>query len=231
MKTVGLIGGYDKSDLILYMAKILTMSEKKVLVVDTTVCRKLQYIVPAIKPTKSYITEFEGFDVAVGFKNFDEITKYLGTDMKSLPYDLAIVDIDSVEATKEFEIEKNYKNCFVTAFDLYSLKRGMEILSTLEKPVKMSKVLFSQNFLKEENEYLDYLSLGYKVSWESEIFTFPIEVGTYSVMIENQIISRITIKKLSAQFKNNLSYFISMIFNDDVNEGQVKKAMRNIEKD
>lgn len=230
MKTVGFIGGYDKSDLLLYVAKILTMADKKVLLIDTTICQKLQYIVPAINPTKAYVTEFEGFDVAVGFKSFDDISNYLGIEKNQLSYDIALIDIDTYDAAIDFQIEKNYKNCFVTAFDLYSLKKGIEILSSFQKPVKLSKVLFSQELLKEENEYLDYLSLGYKISWDDEIFTFPVEVGSYSVMIENQIISRIMIKKLSTQYKNNLAYFVSMIFNEDVNEGTIKKVIRTMEK-
>jgi len=34
MKRVGFIGGYDKIDLLLYVARILALAEKKVLLVD-----------------------------------------------------------------------------------------------------------------------------------------------------------------------------------------------------
>lgn len=151
-------------------------------------------------------------------------------DNKPLNYDFALVDIDDPETAKSFEVERNYKNCFVTAFDLYSLKKGIEVLSVFKKPIKINKVLFSKNLLKEENEYLDYLSLGYKVSWDNEILSFPIELGNYSVMIENQIISRIKIKKLSDHYKNSLAYFISIIFNEDITESEAKKIIKNMEK-
>lgn len=165
-----------------------------------------------------------------GFNNINDIKKYLGIGDKPLDYDIALVDIDSPESLESFDIEKNYKNCFVTAFDLYSIKRGIEILKILKKPVKFTKVLFSKNLLKEENEYLDYLSLGCKVAWDNEILSFPIEIGNYSVMIENQIISRIKMKKLSDHYKTSLVYFMSMIFNEDITSGEVKKIIRNIEK-
>ena len=113
---------------------------------------------------------------------------------------------------------------------MYSLKKGIEVLSVFKKPIKINKVLFSKNLLKEENEYLDYLSLGYKVSWDNEILSFPIELGNYSVMIENQIISRIKIKKLSDHYKNSLAYFISIIFNEDITESEAKKIIKNMEK-
>ena len=99
----------------------------------------------------------------------------------------------------------------LTAFDLYSLKKSVEILKIFEKPIKLTKVLFSKNLLKEENEYLDYLSLGYKVVWDNEILSFPIEIGNYSVSIQNQIVARIKIKKLSSHYKNSLIYLISIL--------------------
>lgn len=166
-----------------------------------------------------------------GFKSMDEIKNYLGIDGKPLDYDIALVDIDTPEIATNFDIEKNYKNCFVTAFDLYSLKRGIEVLKVFNKPVKMSKVLFSKNLLKEENEYLDYLSLGSKVVWDSEILSFPIELGNYSVMIENHIISRIKIKKLSDHYKNSLAYFISIIFDEEVTLGEAKKIIKTMERE
>ena len=36
MKKVGFIGGYNKIDMLLYVAKMLTIAEKRVLLVDTT---------------------------------------------------------------------------------------------------------------------------------------------------------------------------------------------------
>ena len=231
MKTVGFLGGYDKIDLMLYTARILTLAQKKVILIDTTILQKARYIVPALSPTEKYITEFEGFDVAVGFKNMEEIKHYLGLDKKPLDYEFALIDIDTPEMAKNFEVEKNYKNCFVTAFDLYSLRKGIEILSVFAKPVKLSKVLFSKNLLKEENEYLDYLSLGYKVAWDKDILGFPIELGNYSVTIQNQIVSRIKIKKLSDYYKNSLEYLMMMTFDEDLTSGEIRKIIKSMEKE
>lgn len=229
MKTVGFIGGYDKLNLVLYVARILTLANKKVLVIDATTLQKTKYVIPAISPTQSYITEFEGFEVAVGFKSLDMIKDYLGVDR--LDYDIALLDIDNQTMAENFDIERNYKNCFVTAFDVYSLKKGVEILSIFQKPVKMTKVLVSKNLLKEENEYLDYLTLGSKVAWDKEIISFPIELGNYSVEVINQVISRIKIKKLSDHYKNSLMYLISYIFDEDVSSGEIKKIIKNMERD
>ena len=64
MKIVGFLGGYDKLDFLLYVSRILTIAEKKVILIDATTMQKAKYVVPTISPTQSYVTEFEGFDVA-----------------------------------------------------------------------------------------------------------------------------------------------------------------------
>ena len=83
MKKVNFIGSYDKTDFILYVAKILTTLGKKVLIVDSTLVQKARYIVPVINPTVAYITEFEKIDVAVGFQSFERIKDYLGKSNRS----------------------------------------------------------------------------------------------------------------------------------------------------
>ena len=76
MDIIGFIGVYDKTDLLINVAKILTTMKKRVLIVDTTIEQKTKYVVPAINPTASYVTNFEEFDVAVGFNNLEQITCY-----------------------------------------------------------------------------------------------------------------------------------------------------------
>ena len=127
MRKISFIGTYDKIDLILYIAKILVATDKKVLVIDSTVNQKAKYVVPVIKPTKAYVTEFEDIDVAVGFNNLNEIKEYLGMPIHAeLPYDIALLDIDSYQSIVDFGIDNTERNYFVTGLDLYTLKKGLE---------------------------------------------------------------------------------------------------------
>ena len=96
MKKVGFIGAYDKTDLILYIGRILTVLGKKVLIVDSTITQKAKYIVPVLNPTMSYITEFEEMDVAVGFNDIQGIAEYLNKPIGQLEYDFAILDITGI---------------------------------------------------------------------------------------------------------------------------------------
>ena len=230
MEKISFIGCYDKIDLILYIAKILVAMDKKVLVIDTTVNQKAKYIVPVIKPTKAYVTEFEKIDVAVGFRNFKVVEEYLGlTNFSDIPYDFVLLDIDSYESVVSFNVNDNNRNYFVTGFDLYTLKKGLEILSGITNVMHLTKVVFSQNISKEDDDYLNYLSLGYKIAWNEEIVYFPFEYGDASVIAENQRVSKIKFKKLSSQYKEALIFIAEQIL--DQNEYlKMKKVFKQLER-
>lgn len=230
MKKVGFIGTYDKTDLILNIAKILTTMKKKVIVVDSTLTQKAKYVVPVINPTVTYITNFEDIDVAIGFKNEIEIKSYLGiAENEELPYDIMLIDVDDSLEIEEFDLVKAPKNYFVTAFDLYSLKKGLEVLSNLKEPMNLTKILFTKEILKEDDDYLDFLSLGYKVMWNEYRIYFPIENGDWSVLAENQRVAKIKLKKLSTQYKDSLIYIVSEILND-ISENQIRRTVKIIER-
>ena len=230
MKKISFIGCYDKIDLILYIAKILVAMDKRVLVIDSTISQKAKYIVPVIKPTKAYVTEFEKIDVAVGFTNFNDIKEYLGMPIHAeLDYDFALLDIDSYERLVSFNVNNEDRNYFVTGLDLYTLKKGLEILSGLTNILKLTKVIFSKNASKEDNDYLNYLSLGYKIEWNDEIVYFPFEVGDESVIAQNQRVSKIKFKKLSEQYKEAMIYIVEQILNQN-EYANMKRVFRQLEK-
>ena len=145
MKKVGFIGAADKTDLIVYVAKVLEDLGKKVLVVDTTITQKTKYVVPSISPTKTYITDFNNVDYAIGFQNLEDIARYLGLKenekIDNLNYDYMLIDIDNEQKVEDFEIEEVGKNYFVTTFDIYSLRKGIEILRNIPLNMNLSKIL------------------------------------------------------------------------------------------
>ena len=211
MEKVGFIGGCDKTDLIIYTAKVLTEMGNKVLVLDATEKQKTKYIVPVINPTISYITEFQNIDVAVGFKTFEDIQAYFGLTDEELIYDYALIDIDNASQINEVGLTINDTNFFVTAFDLYSLKKGIEILSDLAQPLKLTKIYFSRGVYNEDDEYLEFLALGKRVIWQQEIIYFPLESGDQSAIAENQRLGKIKFKNLTNDYKEGVIALISYI--------------------
>ncbi len=228
MKKVGFIGAYDKTDLLVNIAKVLTEMKNKVLIIDTTINQKAKYIVPAINPTVSYITSFEDIDIAVGFNNTEEIKEYIGVT-KELPYDILLIDVDMPQKIEQFQLENAETNYFVTSFDVYSLKKGLEILSNINTTMELTKILFSKEMLKEEDDYLNFLALGYKVIWNDERIYFPIENGDLSVIYENQRVQKIKFKRLSVQYKDSMGFIVQQILNQS-NDSYVRRVIKGIER-
>ena len=120
-------------------------------------------------------------------------------------YDVVLIDIDDNDSFMKFDMIKANKNYFVTGFDSYSLKKGLEIIGKMEDKLLMKKILFSQEMLNEEDDYLNFLSFYYSVRWENDKVYFPYEIGDSSAIIENQRTARIRFKNLSEAYKEGLA--------------------------
>ena len=228
MKRIGFIGAYDKADLILYISKVLKELGNKVLVIDDTTIQKMKYVVPVINPTKTYITDFDGIDVAIGFEDVNEIRKYLGIqENENLDYDYLMVDTDRNEGILKFNLQNYEKNYFVTGFDAYSLKKGIEILNEINIPLHMTRIFYTREMLKEEEEYFDYLALGIKIMWQDEKICFLLDNGDNSAIVENQRIQKLKFKNLSTEYKENIVFIVNNIDNN-IDERKIRNLIKNI---
>ena len=236
MKKIGFIGAFDKTNFIMYTAKLLQLLNYKVLVIDSSSIQKMRYIIPTVNPTKSYVTDFENMDFAIGFDNWQNVINYLGIedeielykegqDVKGL-YDYVLIDIDSSECFKGFELEEAYKNYFVTSFDSFNLKKGMCILENLPSTISMTKILFSFELRREDEEYLNNLIIGYDVDWNKYTMYFHIQGDDNKVFEENQRLERIKFRRLSTEYKESLSYVIEDITKDE-NKAKLKRIMKD----
>ena len=81
-----------------------------------------------------------------------------------MDYDIVLIDTDSIEGFSIFKLEESFKNYFVTSFDAYSLKKGLEILSELKTVVSLTKVLFAEEMLKEE-KLEDISPFAYEITY------------------------------------------------------------------
>lgn len=230
MRKIGFIGAYDKTDFLLYISKILVELGQKVLLVDGTIMQKARYIVPTIEPSRTYVTQFEGIDIAVGLKSIEDIKQYLGVPItEELPYDIALVDTDTAGSVMNFNIENSEKIYFTTSFDMYSIRRGIESISGIQSTVVATKVLFSKNATKEEDEYLNFLSKDSNIRWNKEIIYLPFELGDQTVIYMNQRVAKIKLKGLTQQYKEGLIYVVGDIIGQE-NYPLVKKAFKKVER-
>ncbi len=229
MERIGFIGTYDKTDFIIYVARVLVELGKKVLVIDSTVNQKAKYVVPAINPTVSYVTEYEGIDVAVGFKDYSGIKRYLGMpESAMLTYDYILLDIDNPNLLEDFDIYAFNRNYFVTSPDLFALKKGLEVLSGIKLPLELTKIYFTNNMTEAEDEYVNYLSLGYKIKWNAEKIYFPMQTSDMDIIVQNQRLAKIKFKGLSSEYKEALIGLVEEI--DNNNSSNIKRVFRQLEK-
>lgn len=239
MKKIGFMGAYDKANFITYVAKILELLGNKVLVVDASSIQKIKYIIPTINPTKSYITSFENIDFAVGFEDWNEIEKYLGirfdsndkenerdNEMSKEMYDYVLIDVDTSEKLEAFKLETAENKYFVTSFDMFSLKKGMSIFRNVVRPINLTKIEFSYEASKEDEEYLNYISLDYRINWSNYVLYFQILGDDNKVFEENQRIERIRFRRLSINYKESLAYVVQDICKDE-NISKIKRTMKD----
>ena len=236
MKKIGFIGAYDKTDFILYLAKIIVEFGRSVLFVDATITQKARYIVPNIQTSKSYITTFEGIDVAVGMKNIDEIKQYLNIpEQNDMPYDFVLIDTNSAGGVASYRINECEKIYFTTSMDLYSIRKGIESLKIFPTQIEVSKILFSKKAEKEEVDYLNFLSNGSNIAWKKlengkeDIIYLPFEIGDETVIYKNQRVSKIRLRGFSSQYKEGLMYVTSQIL-EESDYKTLAKVFRKVEK-
>lgn len=226
MKKIGFVGAFDKTNLMMYTAKVLQNMNKKVLVIDGTILQKMRYVVPTISHSKMYITEFERIDFAVGFQSMEQIIQYLQITTLSedaLPYDYILVDVDNRVALRSFYVNNSEKLYFVTGFDMYSLKRGMDIFANLEEQMNLTKILYSNNVTREDEEYLNYLSLERKITWDDIVIYCPLLDSDNKIIEENQRVDKIRVKRLSNDYQQAIIYVIQNILGEGV--GTIKRSI------
>ena len=79
---------------------------------------------------------------------------------------------------------------------------------------------------KEEEEYLNFISMEYKVNWNDYVLYFRILGEDNQVFEENQRIEKIRFKKLSVNYKESLTYLMQDIDKKE-NASQIKKFLRD----
>ena len=228
MEKINFIGAYDKTDSIMYIAKILTEMKKKVIIVDATITQKSKYVIPTVENKNEYITNYSNIDFAIGFTNYNDIKTYLGMPQSAaFTYDYMLIDIDNSDLLNNFDVYSSKKTYFVTSFDLYALKKGVEVLKRLSLPIEITKVYFSNLMSQTEDDYFNYIATGCRVKWNQEKIYFPLLNEDLDFIKENQRLSKIRFKWLSNEYKMSLIEWTQDICGDS---NGVKKACRQIER-
>ena len=233
MKKFSFIGVFDKTDLIIYIARMFSAMDKSVLFVDATIKQKARYLAPALNINEtSYVTNFEGIEIAVGLYNESDLKKCLGLPEGAvLNYDYIFIDMDDPRVFNQFgNLGENNENFFVTSFDVYSVKKGMEMLATVQGMIHFTRIAFSKNMSSAEDEYLEYQAVEKGIKLNPEQVYFPYDIGDLTIMIENQKLQKVKLKRMSKPFKQSLKYMTQRIGGEEINPADINKTVKILEK-
>jgi len=123
-------------------------------------------------------------------------------------------------------MENADKNYFVTSFDMFSLKKGIDIFKNVIRPMDLTKIEFAYETSKEDEDYLNYISLEYRVNWNNYVFYFQILGEDNKVFEENQRLEKIRFRRLSIGYKEALTYVIQDICKNE-NPSKIKRTMKD----
>ena len=226
MKQVGFIGAYDKKDLLINIGKALTLAGSRVLIIDATTTQRFRYVVPNVSqtPTPTYISEYNGIDVALGFMNYQGIMQYLG--QRQMPYDIIIVDTDNIQTFASFGLI-GYKDLYIaTSYDAYDLNKMVEVLRYVPQPIQVTKVVMSADLSNGQETQLDRLLATTKVGLKREKVIITDKTEDRKAILQNQLVRNVSYKKLSENYKSNLEYLTSLIAEGIVNQAEIKRIIR-----
>ena len=241
MKCIGFVGNMDKTELIMYIAKMLDSLGKKTVYIDATTTQKTRYIIPTIgdlSEQNQYVVQHDGVEFAVGFTNMLELKKYFlskGEDFTEFEY--VLVDTDTDDMCEEYDLKSANELFFVSSYDKYHITKGVELLKYMcamkrkadpEAQLVLTKLLYYSDVNTADRKYIDILSENLPLLWKHDPISFPYDQGDLSVNIQNQYNSKIDVRQLTPAYKDAIVTATSIITGSE--KSDLKKVLKNIEK-
>lgn len=208
MKRILLLGALDKTDLIFYMAKLMS-KHKKVLVADVTEHHRYEYAYPKVQAEDAPIQQHDEFDVAENIQNYLHLEKV----MQSTEYDIILIDADHLEALQYWPVCDEY--ILVTSYENPVIQRNAKVLESYFREKPMAELLSFHKIIYEAgstltektiNESLDRLP----IVWDETFVYYPDERDMQQ-KIRNQYSNTVSIKGLSRPYRQVLSEIVGRI--------------------
>jgi hypothetical protein len=230
LKTWIFAGICEKSDLLLYLCKLLSSLDKRVLLVDATQTHKYPlYIGLLDRPLE--VTEFMNFDVACGFTSQVHLEEHLRDGEGKLErYDYVIYDVEklsffSMEIWRDADVR-----VWTTDYGVWSLHEGSRWLNTLHSQYAALKNLTFQLVYIHvvdtllARSYIEGHVESWPVSWQGEPIIIPWDEMDMALKLENEHQRQLHMKPLSRRYKKALSTLMKWTGLDD---DHIKRALRS----
>lgn len=232
MRTWIFAGICDKSDLLMYLCKILAYSGNRVLLMDAAQEGKYAHCIGRLDPSMS-VTEFSGFDVACGFDHYAELEKYL-MELGEAEYDYLVIDAEKESFLTQDVWENANAKVWVSSFEIAGLLRGASWLEELSmKRKEQGFPEFHRVYLNVVEDLMDdtyienYLGKA-QIRWMDEPIRIPWDELTFALKVENEHTGRLRIKPLSRRYKRALMELIQRL--TEMEQRQIRRAFRHAER-
>lgn len=233
MRAIGMCGYIDKYDLIMAIAKTITIMGKSVLVVDATTDDKYKYIVPSITNNEEkYITQYGEVDFATGFKTYEELTEYMNANNLDIEkYSFVLFDIECAEKYSAFSSKKMDKLYMFIDSNLVSVGKNAEIVSQMrkqngEEEVEITKVFYRAYMTRAATNYLEEKVSNYGVKWTEKTYDVTLDEQDTMINIDSEYSGLIDIRKHTKQYIMYLCEFVSKLLGDEDEKNILKEIKR-----
>ncbi|OAB38439.1 hypothetical protein [Paenibacillus glacialis] len=212
MKQILFMGEYDKTDMMFYLGKLISL-EHKVLIVDVTKTHRYEYSYPKISMDVG-LHQHEQLDVIENISNYTQLQEILTNH----EYDYILVDIDSEESLEHWPVADQY--FLMTSYENPVIQRNLKLVEALMKnrtdsdSIRVSKVICEVNVNLNE-DYLDMVFGELGIEW-NESYVYYTDERDLILKINNQQKSTISIKKLSGEYKKALKRMVVTIIDSEL---------------
>ncbi|WP_136605941.1 hypothetical protein [Paenibacillus dokdonensis] len=235
MNTWIFAGLCDKSEILMYLCKMLVSSNYSVLLVDATEKRKYPFYIGQLDEQLS-ITEFAGFDVACGFDDVVSLDAHLQITSSSLDnYDYVIYDLEHPDFCTPRVWREASALVWVTDYEIWTLEKGSMWLHEAVKrnfaegtEPEMFKLIVRAVDEWYATSYLDGYFNHLPVCWKEEPIVIPWNELDLSLKLRNEHTKRVQMKPLTRGFKRNLCQLVQMITEWD--QKKINRALRVAER-
>ena len=233
-EVIGLVGYVNKTDYVLNLAKTLNVMGKNVLVVDGTAEQRLKYTIPALnQKDKSYVTQYDSIDFAVGFKTLHDVENYIcKRELNIGLYDYILLDIDNPSGYEGMRTRGINKTYFFVEYTNISMAKNSELLKTmmvykpLDGKLELTKVLFKYYITRASEAYYENKLQAFAINWGELSYELPYEDQDRIADIETQQSGINEIMRHTKQFIITLAEMSSEILKDKTS-AEIRKQMKD----
>lgn len=234
MQVIGLIGYVDKYDFAINLARTLNIMGKSVLVVDATLDRKLKYVIPALTNIgRSYVTQYNGIDFAVGFDSMHDVENYMAEQSINIGlYDFILIDIDSPKSYEFFRTRGIDKSYFFIDSSVLSVAKNKDIIKAIrvynpaEENISLTKVYYKSVMSRAAEDYFAKQIEAYNIKWTEPDFEIPQDDMDRVVNIDSQFSGIIEIRKHTKMYISIIADMAAQIIGDGVTSKEIVREIK-----